>query len=333
MSNAQTFKAMVINEVEKNSFERGIEERSISDLPDNDVLVEVHYSSLNYKDGLSAIGNRGVTRSYPHTPGIDAAGVVVECRSGAYSAGQEVIVTSYDLGMNTDGGFGQFIRVPAEWVIPMPDGWGAKAAMAYGTAGLTAALCILRLVDGGVTPEKGPVLVSGATGGVGSMAVAILAKLGYDVTAVTGKAEAAEFLTAIGASAIISRNEASDDTGRPMLQATWAGVVDTVGGDILATALKCAKPWAVVTCCGLVASPDLPTSVFPFILRGVSLVGIDSQNCGMDERKRAWGLLAGEWHIEHLEKMTREVSLEALGPEIDSILKGGQKGRVVVALK
>jgi putative YhdH/YhfP family quinone oxidoreductase len=165
------------------------------------------------------------------------------------------------------------------------------------------------------------------------MAVAILAKLGYDVAAVTGKAEAADFLTAIGANSIVSRKEASDDTDRPMLTARWAGVVDTVGGEILATALKCTKPRAVVTCCGLVASPELSTTVFPFILRGISLVGIDSQDCDMDARKRAWGLLAGEWHIEHLEKTTREVSLEALGPEIDTILKGGQKGRVIVALK
>ncbi|MFH1982104.1 MAG: YhdH/YhfP family quinone oxidoreductase [Pseudomonadota bacterium] len=326
------FKAMVVTETEAKRFQRALVERTVADLPDGDVVVKVTHSSLNFKDALSATGNRGVTRQFPHTPGIDAAGVVADSRAAQFSPGQPVIVTSYDLGMNTDGGFGQYIRVPAGWVIPMPDGFDAHTAMAYGTAGLTAALSILKLVDGGVQPDSGEILVTGATGGVGSMAVAILAKLGFTVAAVTGKADAADFLTGIGAARVIARAEAVDDSPRPMLKGQWAGVVDTVGGDLLATALKASKPYAVVTCCGLVASPTLNTSVFPFILRGVSLVGIDSAECPMATRLRAWNHLAGDWKITVLATMVRDVALADLEPEINLILKGGQRGRVVVRL-
>ena len=325
-----TFKAMVVTETDKNQFSRALTERTIADLPDGDVLVRVSHSSLNFKDALSATGNRGVTRQFPHTPGIDAAGVVAESRVEQFSAGQPVIVTSYDLGMNTDGGFGQYIRVPAGWVVPMPDGLDAKTAMAYGTAGLTAALSIMKLVGGGVCPDAGEILVTGATGGVGSMAVAILAKLGFSVAAVTGKAEAADFLTGLGAARVLSREDAMDDSPRPLLKGLWAGAVDTVGGDVLASVLKATKSHAAVTFCGLVASPKLNTSVFPFILRGVSLIGIDSAECPMKTRLAAWQHMAGDWKIDTLPSMVREVALAALDPDIDRILKGGQTGRVVV---
>jgi acrylyl-CoA reductase (NADPH) len=331
MTDARTFEAMVIEEADKKTYTREIRQRSISDLPDGDVLVRVRYSSLNYKDALSAIGNKGVTRSYPHTPGIDAAGVVEESADSSFEKGDEVIVTSYDLGMNTDGGFGQYIRVPAGWVVPLPAGLTLRESMIFGTAGFTAGLSVAALAHA-IAPEKGDILVTGATGGVGSLAVGILSKIGYKVTAVTGKPEAEGFLKNLGATAIIGREEAAEDGGKPMLKGRWAGVVDTVGGKILATAIKSTDFDGVVACCGLVASPDLPINVFPFILRGVSLIGIDSQNCPMDRRRKIWDRLAGEWKPDGLDAMTRETDLENLTGEIDTILQGGQKGRVVVNL-
>ncbi|AOY57393.1 YhdH/YhfP family quinone oxidoreductase [Desulfococcus multivorans] len=325
------FKAMWVEEIERNRFKRTIIERTTDDLPDGDVLIRVRYSSLNYKDALSAVGNRGVTRKYPHTPGIDAAGTVEESRVDAVKAGDEVIVTSYDLGMNTPGGFGQYIRVPAAWVVPRPDGLSLRESMAFGTAGFTAGLSIHYLTHG-VSPDRGEILVTGATGGVGSLSVAMLAKLGYSVTAATGKTDAADFLKAIGAREIISRSAALDTSEKPLLKGRWAGVVDTVGGEILATAIKSTDLHGTVTCCGNVASPKLSITVFPFILRGVRLIGIDSQNCPMDTRVRVWNKLAAEWRPANLDRMVREIPLADLDENIDIILKGGQKGRVIVNL-
>ncbi len=325
------FTAMVVEETSEKHFERQIRERSVEDLPDGDVLVRVKYSSLNYKDALSATGNRGVTRTFPHTPGIDAAGVVEESSDDRFKPGAEVIVTSYDLGMNTAGGFGQYIRVPAGWVVPLPENLSLKEAMIYGTAGFTAGISVYKLTHT-VKPENGDVLVTGATGGVGSIAVAVLSKLGYSVTAVTGKTEEESFLKEIGAKAVIGRDEALDTSGRPMLKSLWAGVVDTVGGDYLATAIKSTHLHGSVTCCGNVASPDLPLNVFPFILRGVSLLGVDSQNCPMNTRVQIWKHLAADWKLDRLEQIAREISLDELDENIDLILQGKQKGRVVVNL-
>jgi len=257
---------------------------------------------------------------------------VAESTAGEAAPGQQVIVTSYDLGMNTSGGFGQYIRVPAAWVVPLPETLTLAESMAYGTAGFTAGMSIQRLLDQEVTPEKGEVLVTGATGGVGSLAVAILAKIGYEVIGVTGKPEGKAFLEGLGAKGALTREEAVDTTGRPLLRGRWAGVVDTVGGEMLATALKTTRDWGAVTCCGLVGSPNLPTTVFPFILRGVSLHGIDSQNCPMPLRKTIWQKLAREWKPAMLGDMVRDVSLEELDPEIDKILQGRQTGRVRVDL-
>ncbi|NTV47670.1 MAG: YhdH/YhfP family quinone oxidoreductase, partial [Chlorobiales bacterium] len=291
----RSFKAMVVTELPDNKFVRQISERSVDDLPQGDVLIKVNYSSLNYKDALSATGNKGVTRKYPHTPGIDAAGVVEESASKAFSLGDEVVVTGYDLGMNTSGGFGQYIRVPAGWVVPRPDGLSLRECMAYGTAGFTAAQCVKKLVDSGLTPDQGEVLVTGSTGGVGSVAVGILAKLGFTVVAVTGKEDQKPFLQYLGATSIMSRAEASDESGRPLLKARWAGVVDTVGGNILSTAIKSTQQHGTITCCGNAASPDLPLTVFPFILRGVALLGVDSANCPMPARLKIWEKLATDW--------------------------------------
>jgi putative YhdH/YhfP family quinone oxidoreductase len=327
-----TFKAMVVREGPEKSFQREIEERSVSDLPEGEVLIRVTHSSLNYKDALSAIGNRGVTRSYPHTPGIDAAGEVAESDSGDFSPGDRVLVTGYDLGMNTAGGFGQYIRVPAGWVVPIPDDLSAEESMAYGTAGITAALSVFHLESRGIAPEGGQILVTGATGGVGSLAVSFLAKGGYEVVGVSGKPEAESFLRDLGAASVIGREEATDDSGRPLLKARWAGVVDTVGGEMLATAIKTTKLHGSVTCCGNVASADLPMTVYPFILRGISLLGIDSQNCPMDVRRHLWGKMANEWRVDHLDRMTERVGLSELSGHIDEILAGKKKGRTVVDL-
>ena len=329
---SKTFKAMVVQETPDGKYTRRIAEKSLDDLPAGELLVRVHYSSLNYKDGLSATGHRGVTKHYPHTPGIDAAGVVEESLSDAFQPGDEVIVTSYDLGMNTPGGFGQYIRVPAGWVVPLPENLSPKESMAYGSAGLTAGFCILKLQEHGVTPERGEILVTGATGGVGSFAVAMLAKIGYQVAAVTGKMDEKQFLIDLGAKEVISRDEATDTSGKPLLKSRWAGVVDSVGGEILATAIRSTKLHGAVTCCGNVASPDLRINVYPFILRGISLVGIDSQNCPMNIRRQTWEKIAGEWKLDNLDRQTSVCSLEELDSQIDRILAGKQKGRVIVAL-
>ncbi len=328
----QTFKAYVVEETDKNVFSRNIKDRTLSDLPEGEVLVKVHYSSLNYKDALSATGNRGVTRNFPHTPGVDASGVVEESSDDRFSVGQEVIVHGYDLGCNTSGGFGEYIRVPAQWVVRLPGGLSLRESMVYGTAGYTAAYSVLRLQEFGVKPDGREILVTGATGGVGSVAVAILAKSGYDVVASTGKTDQAEFLLNLGAREVISREDSKDESGRPLLKARWAGAVDTVGGEILATAIKSTNPRGVVTCCGNVASADLPINVYPFILRGVSLVGIDSQDSPMNLRQQIWDRISSEWKLDQLEQLTKEISLDELDSNIELILQGKQKGRVVINL-
>jgi putative YhdH/YhfP family quinone oxidoreductase len=286
---------------------------------------------LNYKDALSATGNKGVTRKYPHTPGIDAAGVVVDSTTKLFAVGDQVTVTGFDLGMNTSGGFGHYISVPALWATRLPQGLSLKDSMGYGTAGLTAALCIIRLMASGLSKDSGEVLVTGATGGVGSVAVAILGKLGFNVVAATGKASEHDFLKDLGATSILSREEANDTSGRPLQKPRWAGAIDTVGGNILATALKTAKYGGMVAACGNAMSPELNINVFPFILRGVSLLGVDSVEIPMRARQMAWTKLAGEWKVD-LGKLLTEVSLEELNPKIDAILKGDIRGRVLVDL-
>lgn len=331
MALPQTFKAMVVSETAEKTFSREVRERALGDLPAGELIIDVKYSSLNYKDALSATGNKGVTRKYPHTPGIDAAGVVADSTTKLFTVGDQVTVTGFDLGMNTSGGFAQYISVPALWATKLPQGLSLKDSMSHGTAGLTAALCIIRLMASGLTKESGEVLVTGASGGVGSVAVAILAKLGFNVVAATGKASEHDFLNGLGAKAIISREEANDTSGRPLQKPRWAGVVDTVGGNILATALKTTKYGGLVAACGNAMSAELNVNVFPFILRGVSLLGVDSVEIPMRARQMAWNKLAGEWSID-VGKLVTEVSLEELNPKIDEILKGGIRGRVLINL-
>jgi acrylyl-CoA reductase (NADPH) len=320
-----------VEEMPQKAFTRKISEKSIDDLPDGDVLVRVLYSSLNYKDALSASGIRGVTRKYPHTPGIDAAGIVELSRSKEFSQGDEVIVTSYDLGMNTSGGFGQYIRVPADWVVRLPAGLSLKESMIYGTAGFTAGLSVFKLTQT-IFPEHGEILVTGASGGVGSLAVSLLVQMGYDVVGVSGKIEEREFLAKLGVKEILSIQDAIDTSDRPLLKDRWAGVIDTVGGGILATAIKSTNLDGVVTCCGNAASADLPLTVFPFILRGISLFGIDSQHCPMAIRSKIWEKLATEWKLKNFDQLASEIGLTDLDQRIDNMLQGKSKGRTLVKL-
>ncbi len=327
-----SYNALVVQEIGSDAYSREVHSRSIRDLPDGDLLIRVHYSSLNYKDALSASGNRGVTRHYPHVPGIDAAGVVEESSSHDFRPGDQVIATGFDLGMNTSGGYGQYIRIPAGWALHCPQSLSLRQSMIYGTAGFTAAQSVEKLVNHPVLPEQGKILISGATGGVGSIAVSIMAKLGYSITAVSGKPEAEGFLTKLGANEIISREQAANSSGKPLLKEKWAGVIDTVGGEILATAIKSTGYGGAVTCCGNVSSPELPLTVYPFILRGVSLLGIDSAKCPLHNRQRIWQKLAGEWKIENLDSLATECTLHELPAIIEKMLQGLQTGRVIVNL-
>jgi len=329
----KTFKAFRVTEDEKGKFARNIETRKFDDLPDGDVLIKVHYAALNYKDALSFTGNKGVTRNYPHTPGIDGAGIVAESKQSRFKVGDQVLVTSYDLGMNTDGAFAEYMRVPAQWVISLPDGLNLRDSMIIGTAGLTAGIGLYKMEMMGQNPERGPIAVSGASGGVGSMAVGILSKAGYQVIASTGKDNIAPYLKALGASEVVDREFVNDDSSRPFMKPKWAGAVDTVGGNTLATLLKGCKPGGSVASCGLVGSPNLSTTVFPFILNGVNLLGLDSANFPMDQRQQVWDKLSGTWRIPDLENVATICGLHELDPYIDEILHGRLKGRVVVEME
>jgi len=328
-----TFRAFRVEKTEDRRYPRSVVERHVDELPDGELLIDVAYSSLNYKDALSATGNPGVTRNFPHTPGIDAAGTVAESGSADFEVGDEVIVIGFDLGMNTPGGFGQKIRVPASWAVPLPAGLEARSSMILGTAGFTAALCVDKLQSVGMTPDGGPVLVTGATGGVGSVAVKLLAKLGYEVHAGTGKADRHDYLAHLGASAIVAREDLSSGAERPLLRETWGGVVDTVGGPILVNAVKSLRYGASLAACGLVASPEIPATVFPFILRHVNLLGVDSVELPLTEKAAIWDKLAGDWRLDGLEELVEPLTLETLSDAIDRILAGDMVGRGLVDVR
>nr|WP_211204054.1 YhdH/YhfP family quinone oxidoreductase [Chloroherpeton thalassium] len=328
----KSFKAMIVEESPKGEFQRSIGEKTIDALPEGEVLIKVHYSSLNYKDALSATGNKGVTKSYPHTPGVDAVGTVETCTKGNFQPGDAVIATGYDLGMNTSGGFAEYIRVPADWVVGLPKELSMKACMSFGTAGLTAAISVYRLQEAGLKPKDGEILVTGATGGVGSLAVAILAKEGYSVVAATGKASEHEFLKSLGASRILDRSEVTDSSKRPLLKGLWAGAIDTVGGEVLTTTIRSTKQTGTVTCCGNVASPNISLTVYPFILRGVRLQGIDAASTPLALREKMWQKLAKDWQFPQLEKMVTEITLDELSEQIDLILQAKIRGRVLVKI-
>jgi acrylyl-CoA reductase (NADPH) len=326
------FKALQVREAGEGRFVQDVVERELSELPAGELLIRVRYSSLNFKDALSANGNRGVTRQYPHTPGIDAAGVVEASAVAEFAVGDEVIVTGYDLGMNTAGGFGQYIRVPASWAIKRPRDLSMRDAMVLGTAGLTAALCVDKLEQAGVEPGNGPVLVTGATGGVGSVAVALLATLGHEVVAVTGKADQAGFLKQLGAARVIERAEVQTGTDKALLKEQWAAAVDTVGGDILFNLVKSLKRGGSVACCGLTAGTGFAASVLPFILRGVNLLGVDSVEIPLVVKASMWDKLSVQWKVPALDALTSEVGLDTLPDAIRRIHAGQMVGRTLVRL-
>ncbi|NWN90511.1 YhdH/YhfP family quinone oxidoreductase [Marinobacter adhaerens] len=327
MNNTQ-FKAWRVEEVNE-GYEGSEQTLAISDLPAGDVLIRVSHSSLNYKDAMSASGNKGVSRSFPHTPGIDAAGEVVESATGDPAIGTQVLVTGYDLGMNTDGGFGQYIRVPSDWCIPMPAGWSAETSMIYGTAGLTAGLCVQKLLAMGAQPEQGRVAVSGASGAVGSVAVELLANLGFEVVAISGKTDQAEHLKALGAADVVGR-DALDHDKKPVVKPAFANAVDTVGGSPLAELLKQIQPGGSVSCCGLAAGPKLDTTVLPFILRGINLLGVDSVEIPRNEKEAVWKKLAGDWKCPKTEASVKNIGRADLDGALKAFLKGESAGKIVL---
>ena len=329
----QKFKALLVTEQSQKNFVSSIVEKDIDELPEGEVLIRVKYSSLNFKDALSATGNPGVTRNYPHTPGIDAAGTVIESQHESFNNGDEVIVIGYDLGMNTSGGFGQVIRVPANWVIVKPEALSLKQSMIIGTAGFTAALCIEKLIHNGLKPDQGSVLVTGASGGVGTFAIALLSMLGYKVTACTGSDAQVSFLKSLGATEVINREGLLEKSRKPLLKEQWSAAVDVAGGDILFNTLKSLHYGGSVACCGLVASPMFEASVFPFILRGVNLLGVDSVNLPLDVKAKLWQLLASEWKVPEVEKLHTEITFNQLSSELDAVLKGKSVGRLVLNLE
>ena len=328
-----TFRALEASETE-GKFSLKIVEKPITDLPEGDLLIKVDFSSLNYKDAMSASGLPGVTRNYPHTPGIDAAGKIAESRVSDFKEGDEVIVTGYDLGMNTSGGFGEYIRVPSSWAVHLPKGLTTKESMSLGTAGLTAGLSIHALDSfreyTGLKNTKS--VVSGATGGVGSISVMLLSKLGSEVTAVTGKNDQSDFLHAIGASNILSREELAETARKPIGKSLWDVGVDVASGEILSLLLTSLSPGGAVACSGLVGGPSFESSIFPFILRGNALIGIDSVEIPLKDKEHIWEHFAHDWVLEGLDKSTKEVSLDNLEVEIESILSGNQVGRVLVKI-
>lgn len=330
MPDPRHFRCYLVEKDAAGKVTAAVAERGIDDLPAGDVLIEVEYSSLNYKDALSASGNPGVTRKFPHVPGIDAAGKVVESSSAKFRPGDAVLVTSYDFGAGRWGGYAGYARVPADWVVPLPAGLTARESMVLGTAGLTAAMSLDALVQHGTLPDQGEIVVTGATGGVGSLAVALLAKAGYRAVAVTGKPHATDMLMKLGATRVAGREEVDDKSGKPLLSTKWAGAIDTVGGNILSTIVRSTQRGGCVTACGLVGGVELPLTVMPFILRGVVLAGIDSAEFPYDRRKQLWEKLAGAWKLSNVESIVTEVDLNGLAPRIEQILAGQVQGRVVV---
>jgi putative YhdH/YhfP family quinone oxidoreductase len=327
-----SFAAAVVREQADGSFLIQEETRSLTDLPPGDVLIRVHYSSLNYKDALSASGHKGITKKYPHVPGIDAAGIVEESAHPDWQPGDSVIVTGHDQGMARSGGWSQYLRVPAAWPVRLPPGLSLRDSMMLGTAGLTAAQMVEALADHEITPRAGEILVTGATGGVGSLAVGILSRLGYRVIAVTGKKTHHPLLKQLGAAEILDRNELSRPVKKALLGARWAGVIDTVGGTVLDNALRATAYHGVVTCCGMIGSTELNTSIYPFILRGITLLGVDTAECPPTKRTRLWQHLATDWKPALPSDWIHEISLGKLPTAVQQMRDGLHTGRTIVRL-
>jgi len=321
------YKAYLIEE-NNGEFSGSVKELDAPSLSEGRVLIKVKYSSLNYKDALAASGAKGVVRSYPFVPGVDVAGEIIESSSSNFSIGESVIATGYKMGMAEFGGFGEIVHIPEDWVVKSPKNFSNFQAMCHGTAGITAAECVKKIVDKNISNNL-PILVSGSTGGVGSVAVGLLSKLGYEVHAITGKPNESDILKSIGATEIISRDDFMAEPTKALDKAIYASAVDTVGGDILAKMISMISNQGVVSCCGNVGGAMFTSSVFPFILRGVQLSGIDSAESPIEVKKELWNLLSDTWSID-LTKQTKTVDIFNIGSEIDKILKGGQIGRVVI---
>lgn len=324
------YRAFVVTETDSGSFEAELKTLQSNNLPVGDVLIRVGYSSLNYKDALSFSGNKGVTRQFPHTPGIDAAGQVLSSNDDSFKVGEDVLVVGYDLGMNTPGGFGEVISVPKEWVIKLPKGLTSSESMAWGTAGFTAALCVNKLLQNGLRKEQGPVLVSGASGGVGSVATMLLNKLGFEVHALTSKTDHATFFNNIGASKVVALADFMDQPARPMLKPIYGSAIDVAGGEVLATMVKCIKYGGSVACCGLVDSISLNTTVLPFILRGINLLGVDSVELPLSEKQAMWNTLAEDWSLPELAENCQVIGPELLDQSLRLILAGQAIGRFIL---
>ncbi len=325
-----SFKAFVVNKTSE-GFTAGLKDLTQTDLPVGEVLVKVAYSSVNYKDGLASIPDGKVVRNYPHVPGIDLSGTVVESSDTRFKAGDEIIATSYEIGVSHFGGFSEYARLKADWIVPRPQGLTLKEAMALGTAGFTAALSVHQLQKNGLTPANGPVLITGASGGVGSIAIGIFKKLGYTIAASTGKVEEHNYLKSLGVSDILGRDETSAESTRPMEKERWAGSIDAVGGSTLAYLLRSTKYGGSVAACGNTGGANVTTTVFPFILRGVDLLGIDSVNCPMELRRELWQQLASEYKpASLLDSIGKETALEELPHILAAILQGSIRGRTIV---
>ena len=309
-----------------------IVEATLDELTPGDVVVEADYSSVNYKDALAATGTGKILKRFPLIGGIDVAGVVTSSADRRFREGDRVLVTGYDLGVAQDGGYGAFVRVPADWVVRIPDGLTPRDAMILGTAGFTAGLAILRLERNGLAPGHGPVAVTGATGGVGSIAIAALARLGYEVTAISGKDDARDYLTSLGAREFLSRTTLAMGT-RPLETARWAGAIDAVGGDMLAWLTRTTNYWGGIASTGLTGGVELRTTVMPFILRGVSLIGIDSAMCPMPIRLEVWRRLATDMKPANLNAIAHEITLDGLPAAFETLLAGKARGRFVVNLR
>ncbi|MFC3344867.1 oxidoreductase [Paenibacillus abyssi] len=327
-----SFKALVVDKID-DRVKTDIRFLALDELPPGELLVNVVYSSINYKDALACIPNGNIVKTYPFIPGIDMAGIVVESRNEHFKEGDEILVTGYDFGVSHYGGLSQYARIPAEWAVKLPQGLSLKEAMIFGTAGFTAAMSVQELQQNGILPDSGPVLVTGASGGVGSVAVAILSKLGYEVAASTGKEDRREELLKLGASRVMSREEVIPEQARPLNKQIWSGAVDCVGGKTLASILSSVQYGGAVAASGLTGGIELPTTVFPFILRGIRLIGIDSVSAGMARREQVWKLLAGEYKPVMLEDMYTEIALEQVPEVVPSMLDGQSRGRVIVNLK
>lgn len=304
--------------------------RAVTDPGENEIQIQVEFSSLNYKDALAATGHPGVALTSPLIPGIDAAGLVVKSNCSSFAEGSRVIVGQEPFGTSHDGGWAELINVPANWAVPLPSTMSSLEAMAYGTAGFTAAQSVLALQMHSIKPESGPIIVTGATGGVGLTAVMLLKKLGYQVTAVTGKEDKHELLTQLGADEILGRGEIIDESSRPLLKGRFAGAVDTVGGKILSTVLRSTKRGGCVTACGLVAGADLQTTVYPFILRGITLQGIDSAGIDHESRTQIWSKLAADWSLPELTDHSDTIDMEQVPTAVEKILAGKIFGRTII---